>query len=633
MLAEPTAGGSARIEHERERAAQRADGRPRAGSWILAFALLASCSHVPPAGHLPARDVCLEQAAGIVCAGDELHECDGSGHSSRVTDCAPSGLVCVPARGCMTCPPEQFQCDGETVRLCNAAGTELTVGPTCDPLMGQHCSRESCQDLCARAVETHSYIGCEYFPTVLPNAQLDPSFTFAVVIANPQLVDAQVTITRGVDVLAQFVVAPGGLEVRELPWVDLLRGDAAFPASVIVPSGAYRLTSDVPVTVTQFNPLRYQGSSRCTGRECYSFTNDASLLLPAHVLTGSYLAMSRPTHMLVRDAEASASPGYLAIVNVENHQISVSVRPRAHTRPSLDGTVPALAPGELHDFDLGAGDVLLIESSVPTGDCPGEMSSEDVGGHHIEYCNPGPDWDLTGSEIKSNSRIAVFSGHDCTFVPYDRWACDHLEEQIFPVESLGRELFVPITEPVRMNEPNLLRLVSAQDGAHLRFDPPLDDGTEGVDLDRGAWFEAEIRQDLWVHADSAVLGAIFLVGQDYGGLGSSGSFAVGDPAMSLVVPTEQYRQSYTFLAPDTYLRSYIDVAIPPNAQIYLDDLPITPDLEDSVNGMRVARLRISTGVHGIRAERPFGLYVYGFGTYTSYLVPGGMDFVPITPPF
>jgi hypothetical protein len=533
----------------------------------------------------------------------------------------------------MTCAPEQFQCDGETVRLCNAEGTELTVGPTCDPTIGQHCSRESCQDLCARAVETHSYIGCEYFPTVLPNSALNPEFTFAVVIANPQLVEAQVTITRGADVIDQLIVAPGGLEIRELAWVDLLRGDPTLPASVIVPNGAYRLTSDVPVTVSQFNPLRYQRMDGCDGRDCYSYTNDASLLLPAHVLTGSYLVMSRPTHMLLADTEMTASPGYVAVVNVEEHEVSVSVGSRAHTRASLDGTVPALAPGEEHSFVLGAGEVMVLESDAPTGACPGEASSEDVSGHHIDYCNPGSDWDLTGTEIKTDARVAVFSGHDCTFIPYDRWACDHLEEQIFPVESLGRELFVPITEPIRTGEPNLLRVVAAQTPTHLSFDPPLDDGTATVDLNRGDWFEAEIRDDLWVHSDGAMLGALFLVGQNYNGLDSAGSFAVGDPAMALVVPTEQYRQSYTFLAPDTYLRSYIDVAIPADAQIYLDDLPITPQLEDSVNGMRTARLRISTGVHAIRGERPFGLYVYGFGTYTSYLVPGGMDFVPITPPF
>ncbi len=308
--------------------------------------LLGSCNVVPPAGSGPLRDACREQPAGILCVGDELHDCNGTGRSSRITDCTQSGLVCVPSRGCMTCAPEQFSCDGETVRLCNADGTELGFGPTCDPSLGQHCSRESCQDLCARAVETHSYIGCEYFPTVLPNSGLDPAFTFAVVVANPQLVEAQVTITRGADVLHQLVVPPGGLEVRELPWVDALRGDPTLRGSVHVPSGAYRLTSDVPVTVSQFNPLRYQRMDGCSGRECYSYTNDASLLLPSHVLTGSYLAMSRATHVLRRDGELSGASGFVGIVNVEDREITVTVRSRAHTLASADGAVPALAPGE-----------------------------------------------------------------------------------------------------------------------------------------------------------------------------------------------------------------------------------------------------------------------------------------------
>ncbi len=614
---------------------------------IAVLVAVAGCNHVPYAGvgHDGGPNPCAAQSAGVVCFGTEVAQCDGAGNTTSHTDCAASGQICAPGVGCRACVPTHVTCEGETVRLCNAQGTMLTTGPTCDPTLGEHCGPGGCVNLCAQAVTDHSYIGCDYYPTILPNSELNPAFHYAIVIANPQLVSAQVTILHGVDLIERLVVPAGQLAVRELDWIDALRGDSMAPASVLVPDGAYHVVSDVPVTITQFNPLRYQSNPSCMSTRpedgCFSYTNDASLLLPAHVLTGSYLVMSRPTHVLTIRQSAmapsrSSSPGFLAIVNAEDHGVSVSVRSTAHTLASADGTIPALSPGETHDFALAVGDVLVLETADPGTPCPGESDSDSRSTGTVDYCNPGRDWDLTGTEIKTTAHVAVFGGHNCTFVPYNRWACDHLEQQMFPVESLGNDLFVPITHPLRMGEPNLLRVVSAGTSAHVRFEPPLDDGTSAVDLALGEYTEHEIRADVWVHSDAPILGALFLVGQNYLGFDTIGSspFAVGDPAMSLVVPSAQYRRSYAFLAPDTYSQSYIDVAIPMGGQVYLDDAPITGLLTTSgMTLMSTGRLRITTGAHTIRGDHPFGLYVYGFGSYTSYMVPGGMDFVPITPPF
>jgi hypothetical protein len=618
-------------------------------SFSIAVAI-AGCNDPPPFAtghHDGGPNFCAGQGAGVICDGTVAHTCDGAGHDTAMTDCAASSQICAPGLGCRVCVPNHISCGGdtgETVELCDGAGATLMPGPTCDPAMGEHCSAHGCQDLCAQAVTDHSYIGCEYFPTVLPNSPLNPSFAYAIVIANPQLVSAQVTILRGADVLDRIVVDPGALVVHELPWIDALRGGLTASASALVPSGAYHVVSDVPITVTQFNPLRYQSDPNCTTRDpaagCFSYTNDASLLLPSHVLTGSYLAMSRPSHVLTRPGDTGAlvrgvGVGYVAVVNVEDHAITVSVHSTAHTLASADGTIPALAPGDEHDFMLGAGDVLLLESADPGEPCPGPTDTDETTQGTITYCDPGPGWDLTGTEIKTTARVAVFSGHDCTFVPYNRWACDHLEQQIFPVESLGHELIVPVTEPLRMGEPNLLRIVAAGTAVHVTFDPALADGTSEIDLVRGEYTEHEIRDDVHVSANGPILGALFLVGQNYLGINTVATMplAVGDPAMSMIVPSEQYRSSYSFLAPDTYTQTFINVAIPTGSQVYLDEVPITSHLSPSVNGYSTARLRIATGAHQIRGEMPFGLYVYGFGSYTSYMYPGGMDFVHIAMPF
>nr|MDQ3033746.1 IgGFc-binding protein [Myxococcota bacterium] len=293
------------------------------------------------------------------------------------------------------------------------------------------------------------------------------------------------------------------------------------------------------------------------------------------------------------------------------------------------GTIAAMAPGERRTFTLARGEVLELASAGPTT-CPaGRETTQTSGGTTFRYCDTGAEHDLTGTVLRANGRLAVFSGHDCTFVPFDRWACDHLEEQLFPVESLGRSAFVAATHPLR-REPNLLRVVSAADDNAISFIPEI---APGRTLALGEWMEVELREGVRVEGTGALLAAIYLVGQDYAGLGSAGRLGNGDPAMALAIPDAQYRWSYAFLAPSTYEQSWVDVIAPTGMRVVLDRDVVRDWREIPGTGWSTASMQIEPGVHRVDAERAFGLQVYGFGAYTSYLVPGGLDFRPITPPF
>jgi hypothetical protein len=171
------------------------------------------------------------------------------------------------------------------------------------------------------------------------------------------------------------------------------------------------------------------------------------------------------------------------------------------------------------------------------------------------------------------------------------------------------------------------------DGNVLRFEPPLDGVAETTALDRGDFLEVEIREPVWARATGAILGAVFLVGQDYAGIGTAGRLAVGDPAMALVVPSAQYRTDYAILAPSTYTQSWIDVATPAGTFVTLDGELLRDPVEIDGTGMSVGHFAIDPGTHVLGGTAPFGLYVSGLAAYTSYYVPGGMDFRPITPPF
>jgi hypothetical protein len=573
-------------------------------------------------------------APRTVCVADVAYECDGENvEATSSINCAADGRACAEGRGCLTCVPNVVRCDGETIEVCRADGSGYTRGETCDAAAGLRCSPRGCMDLCADAAATESYLGCEYTPVTLANSQIDDAFPFAVALANPQLVPAIVTIEGGrLTEPRNVTIAPGELSVVELPWVPALRGPpTGGGSSVLVEGAAYWVRSDVPIAASQFNPLPYRRGESCTTRDCYSFTNDASLLLPTHVLTGSYLAMSRPSQLLRLDDMPIGGSGFVAIVAIDE-TVEFDVRTRT---PTIAGSgAPALVPGVSAHFTLHRGDVLQLLSERPT-ECTGVSHSESRGdGLVVTYCDLGPDFDLTGTEIRSNGHLAVFSGHDCSFVPYDRWACDHLEEQIFPVEALGPDLFLPVTRPLRAGEPNIVRVVSAADGNIVRFEPPLDPTLpdETRLLDRGDFFEVELREPHWVRGTGPLLAALFLVGQDYGGLGSAGSLAVGDPAMALAIPNAQFRAEYTFLSPATYATSAADLVAPMSARIEVDGrfVPLT-----AVAGttMGTAHLDLMPGVHRASGNIGFGVYVSGFGSYTSYFVPGGMDFIPITPPF
>ena len=56
--------------------------------------------------------------------------------------------------------------------------------------------------------------------------------------------------------------------------------------------------------------------------------------------------------------------------------------------------------------------------------------------------------------------VALYGGHSCSFVPYNKWACDHLEDQIFPLGTWGQHYLAAQTPAQVMGEPNLFRVIS-----------------------------------------------------------------------------------------------------------------------------------------------------------------------------
>jgi hypothetical protein len=588
----------------------------------------------------------------------------------KLRNCREDGLVCVThpcedaddCDGCRKCSPGQVRCgdDGE-LSLCNDDGSGFEQADTCDDAAGSHCSVASgqCEDLCAVAERDNSYIGCDYWAVATSNSQLlmleqdsdalCQPFTFAIVVANPQGIDAHVKVHSTGLADIEVTIAPNKTQTIKLPCSPELKGDPTVDPAVSVQAlaAAHHITSDVPVTVYQFNALEF--SARVDGDKVYSYTNDASLLLPTHSLSSDYVVMSLPTLQQkfeptrsgddddddapeLPDAgisDSHSSPGFVAIIGVGPDAVEVEVTSSAYTNPSADGAIPALEPGQKHTFTLAPGDVLQLASATPDpDDCPGD-ASDSVRGGTIHYCKVGKDYDLTGTRVHADGKVAVISGHDCAFVPYDRWACDHLEETMFPLRAWGKSSFVSISEQVACQPtlPNLIRVYSDTDGNEVTFKP--ESVHERVTLNRGEFVEFETRDDFFVNASDAIMVAQFLLGQEYNGIRKTSSYTKGDPSLSLGIPYEQWRNSYSFLAPETYEDNYVNVIAQDGQVVLLDGRLVSGFTPIEGTKMATARVPIAGGEHQVTSPMPAGIVVYGYAPYTSYMMPGGLDLTPI----
>src|SRR5579883_2591653 len=77
---------------------------------------------------------------------------------------------------------------------------------------------------CTESESRHSYIGCDYWPTVTLNPVYD-HFDYAVAVSNPQAFAVMVTASGGALASAVTAMIPAhSVQAIPLPWVPALKG-------------------------------------------------------------------------------------------------------------------------------------------------------------------------------------------------------------------------------------------------------------------------------------------------------------------------------------------------------------------------------------------------------------------------
>jgi hypothetical protein len=512
------------------------------------------------------------------------------------------------------CQPGQASCSNGKAKACKSDGSGF-VEFECDPVQGMTCEPSGCKGRCAETWTAASYIGCDYYPTVTLNPVWS-GFDFAVAIGNASDAPAEVLVTRGSATVSTESVNQGGVRIVKLPWVPELKGgdvnacqNPPDPGSTrVVAQGAYRLRSNVPVTVYQFSPLAYEISpvpaacpvgTQCPGGldpACKSFSNDASLLFPVNALTGNYTGLSWPS--------GSQRAGFLAVTATEDDtDVTVIGRGAFAAGAGVDAAGNGLVK-------LARGDVLEL-----------------IADHAVPSKTYGAD--LSGTLIRASHPVQVIGGHSCANIPTAAAGyCDHLEQALFPVEVLGKDYLVTYPAAVASESPHVIRVAAVLADTTITFDPPIaPPATLGPD-DPILQIDG-VTKDVLIHADKAILVAQYMQGS------TSVPSNTGDPSMSLAIPSAQFRPNYIFVAPLTYDANFVNVIAPKGTAVSVDGKALASSQFVSIGSsdFAVARHPLDGGdVHKIAASASVGIVVYGYGKDTSYMYPGGLDLKRITPP-
>lgn len=611
------------------------------------------------------------------------------------------------------CFPGVTQCRNTTTQqICSDTGA--FVEQVCSAVPGNTAAAECvsgvCIDECVEAAKQKSYFGCEYWTAIQDNSvdryfkgntaagQGTTDSDFAFVVSNRSSQPTVVTVRRffnGAVSTVKTVTIPGkddpttkGLQTINVPWQSI--GPASDPLSVSgVARYGYRLTSTRPVTVYQFNPLpavKYGGSCgsdlNCTaapsggtckvpptggGKVChyFSYSNDASLLLPAHILGTTYVAM---TAEQIRAGDTGQGTNFtnshLTIVGTQD-ATTVTVKSSAVTRAGT--SVPAFTKGGTQTFTLNSYDVLQIASDLPGGanvECANNPFDQSFGcvvtGNCSKLCRVNND--LTGTIITADKPIATFGGSACTLVPYNQAACDHIEEQLFPFVTWGKTFVAVRTAPLRLTSGafasstnagpdhykivagcsptdcpagTLITLSTVPTAANVLLPNKCVTGsltTNDCRLLGGQFMEFKSKGSFTVTADQPIAVGQFFSGQN----ATTGTDVAqqGDPSFVLLPPIEQWRSSYTVLAAPGIKDNYLGVVFDGSKVLNVTVDGVVISGFTAIGAAYMAKNHpISVGTHvvevtprpGVSGRSGAGVTVYGFDSYVSYGYTGGLD--------
>lgn len=548
------------------------------------------------------------------CGGNDYRVCR-DGAFVLEADCE---AACDVMRGCVPCIPGSTRCDTEgNIERCAEDGSGYSPSDTCDATMGLTCVAGICADACAEAMSERSNVGCTYYPVDLDNG-VDAltnarDAQYAIAIANPGFAAAHIVIEQNdafpgepprITMVDQLDLFGGSLQVLPLPARELdgsTNGLLDDGPQTTHTSRAYRVRSNLPVVVYQFNPIGQV------------FLNDASLLFPSSGIDTRYQVIGYPTSRTIDipALNAPATHGYVTIVGTQDGT-RVTVVPSHATNPGIvegsDAIVPGAAAGEPIEVTLNEMDVLnlsTLEGTMSTGD-------------------------LTGTIVDSDRPVVVYSSSDGAspipedYMGEDTCCVDHLEEQLLPVSAWGKT-FVAAHSPYRTDdhsEPDIWRFTST---VATTLTTSLGGADRTIVLPAGGMYELATDESFTVIGTDPVQIGQLLVTAAVGG-------GQGDGSLMVIPAIEQYRETYTFATGEDFQRNAISIVVRAGDRVLVDGMDSSTecDTRDPVgmvdgDSWSVMHCDVEFGVHNVQCDTPCGVNVYGYHPAGSYAYTAGSE--------
>ena len=544
---------------------------------------------------------CTEGASTGFCLNDDAYEqCNASGTAWEIINCGDAAYcyqgACIP----QLCTPGTKICKGFVqLQQCNASGDAWVDAELCPP--GGSCWNGECLTPCDVNVKDGSYLGCEYWAIDLDNVGDAKNQVIGLVVSVPaDGAGTEVMITNNATNMAMSAAQlgvlstylhPGQLEIFHLPLGFDVDGS-------VLTERTFQVVTNTPVAVHQFNPLNGEGVH----------TNDASLLLPSKVTGQEYFVMSWAHRVFAQ----GVLRGFVTIIATQPGDTNIVIKPSAPVVP-VNGTA-ALTPGQESLFTLTQGQALNLETD---------------GAHGV---------DLTGTYVWADQKVSVIGGHECANVPLGIDNCDHLEQQLYPVETWSHLYIADSFKPRSPTQVDVWRVMAGDNDVTVTTNPPVP-GYEQFKLQRGGWIQFAAPGTFQVESDGPVMVGHYLTGSTYPGAqtacvdAATGSeSAIGDPAFTLAVPVKRFLKSYNVLTPEGYAENYLNIVVPTGASVTIDGAPLqAPIIPIPGTGYGIARPSVSPGaIHFVSGTAPIGLTAYGYDCDVSYAYPGGMKLQAIS---
>jgi len=345
---------------------------------------------------------------------------------------------------------------------------------------------------------------------------------------------------------------------------------AMCTATETIENKGIHVTSDNPVSVYELNYVQY--------------TSDANIIIPTVSLGKKYRVTTyKPSNAQLMWTEVSVSE-FVVVAAYNNTMIKIT--PKCNTEGGHGANVP-------FTITLSQGEAYQVRAYF--------SSTNSLTGSLIEI-------DTTATD--NCKTFAVFAGNKCAFVPGDSCCCNHICEQMMPINTWGKKY---ITVPLKDRASDVFRIVASQNGTIFTVNGGAPQG-----LNAGSFYEMDVGTPNYIDSNKPISVCQFSKSANTDGNVDS------DPFMIMINPLEQTINRIVFNSFVTPIISNYYVNIVAKTAytnlINLDGVNIASSFTPvpANTTYSYAQMSINQGNHILVSDSGLIANVYGYGWYETY---------------